>query len=122
MRQVLFVVEGEKAEHNAVLACRRAFEIEPEDLSILTFGTHIHSLIKTIGAGQHGDSIDFEGIELRGILWPAYVRSICDIQAGCKRKTVQRKEGKVYGLEKISERGLCADYGVLCRKSLHISR
>ena len=68
MRQVLFVVEGEKAEHNAVLACRQVFGIESADFAILTFGTHIHSLIRTIGGGQHGADIDFEGVELREVL------------------------------------------------------
>lgn len=68
MRRVLFVVEGAKAEHDAVLACSRVFGFEPEDFSILTFGTHIHSLIKTIGGGRHGADIDFEGIELREVL------------------------------------------------------
>lgn len=53
---------------NSLVSGSRVFGFEPEDFSILTFGTHIHSLIKTIGDGRHGADIDFEGIELREVL------------------------------------------------------
>lgn len=67
-RQILFVVEGKKADPKVVKAALNAFGIDTDGYSVLSFGTHLHSLIRLIGGGAHGADAGFDDVDIKEVL------------------------------------------------------
>ena len=68
VKQILFVVEGNRTEPDVILAALHALGVDTERFGILTFGTNVHTLIGIIGDGAPAGQIDFEGIEIKELL------------------------------------------------------
>lgn len=67
-RQILFVVEGDRAEPGFISAAMQAFGVDTEQYAVLTYKAHVHSLLKTMRNGLHGKEIDFESIDIKEVL------------------------------------------------------
>lgn len=67
-KQILLVVEGDHTEPGLIHAALRALGVDTERLAILTFGTHVHTLINAISDGAPADQADFEGVEIKELL------------------------------------------------------
>ena len=67
-RQILFVVEGDKAEHDLIPTAMKAFGIDTTQFATLLFRTNIHILLKEIMGENQEFKDDFESIDMKELL------------------------------------------------------